>query len=337
MNKSLGNVEDALYVAGGIGVIAKILGVLVAPGARGVLGEAAVNLVEAAAAVFSYALTALLVVLVFGASFELARVRSVSVVARGAVVSLSGLILALVGPAIASRLGAMSALVLAVVTCVVALVSGVTVLRRPGTRALGGVLGLLALTGILRVISWETAAMGYDRGSSELVGIARGFATAAIALQGLAGLLAAAWLGTRSRWRGRVLANAAIGLAFLLTYLAAHADDTGSTFATVLRTSLSLAAGVPPPFALGSLAAFLVPAFSLLAAVALVQPGTRRMAVALAFVLLSHGSFDVPLQALLVTAGAQWAMLAIGPAWARSGQRSGVQQPMSEPAVPPSA
>lgn len=61
------------------------------------------------------------------------------------------------------------------------------------------------------------------------------------------------------------------------------------------------------------------------------------MAVALAFVLLSHGSFDVPLQALLVTAGAQWAMLAIGPAWARSGQRSGVQQPMSEPAVPPSA
>ena len=335
MNKSLWNVEEALYAAGGIGVVAKILGVLVAPGARGVLGESAVDLVESAAAVFSYVLTVLLVVLVFGASFELARVRSVSVVARGAVVSLSGLILALVGPAIATRLGALSALVLAVVTCIVALVAGVTVLRRPGTRALGGVIGILALTGIVRVISWETAAMGYERGNFDLVGIARGLATVTIALQAIGGLLAATWLGTRSRWRGRVLANVAIGFAFLLTWLAARSEETGYAFATVLRTSLSLAAGVPPPFALGSLAAFLVPAFLLLAAVALVQRGTRRMAVALAFVLLSHGSFDVPLQALLVTAGAQWAMLAVGPSWAR--QRSGVQQPMSEPAVPPSA
>ena len=317
MNKSLGNVEDALYVAGGVGVIAKVLGVLVAPGARGVLGESAVNLVETTGAAFSYVLAALLVVLVFGASFELARVRSVSLVARGAVVSLSGLILALVGPSVAGRLGALSALVLAVVTCVVALISGMTVLRRPGTRALGAVLGLLALTGVLRVISWETAAMGYDRGSPDLVDIARGFTTAAIALQAIAGLLAAAWIGTRSRWRGRFLANVAIVLAFLLTWLAARSDDTGPAFATVLRTSLALAAGAPPPFALGSLAAFLVPAFLLLAAVALLQPATRRMAVALSFVLLSHGSFDVPLQALLVTAGAQWAMLAIGPAWAR--------------------
>lgn len=328
------SVEDLLYVAGAVGIVAKVFGVCIAPGARGVLGEGAVNFVETAAAAFSYVLVGLLLLLICGASFELARVRSVSTVARGSVITLAGLILALAAPAALARLSALPSLVLAIVASVATLIAGLTVLRRQPTRALGGVLGLLALTGSLRVISWETASMGYDRGNVQLVDVARGFSTAAIALQAIAGLLAAAWIGTRSRWRGRLLANVAIAAAFLLTWYAARAEDLGATGATVLRTSLSLASGAPPPFALGSLAAFLVPAFLLLAAVALLQPVSKRVSVALAFALLSHGAFDVPLQALLVIASAQWALLAIAalPDWA--GSRTAM---ISEPSVPPAS
>jgi hypothetical protein len=82
--------------------------------------------------------------------------------------------------------------------------------------------------------------------------------------------------------------------------------------AAVLHTSLSEAVSFPTPFVAGPVAAFLVPASILLAAVAAVQPARRRSIVGpLALALLSHGAFDVPLQALLVTAAAQWAMLAM--------------------------
>ena len=70
--------------------------------------------------------------------------------------------------------------------------------------------------------------------------------------------------------------------------------------------------GQPTPYFLGSIAAFLVPASILLAAATLLQRDQPpAVVVALVLALLSHGAFDVPLHALLVTAGAQWAMLAM--------------------------
>jgi len=41
------------------------------------------------------------------------------------------------------------------------------------------------------------------------------------------------------------------------------------------------------------------------------QPAQPAVVATLALALLSHGAFDVPLHALLVTAAAQWAMLAM--------------------------
>jgi hypothetical protein len=141
----------------------------------------------------------------------------------------------------------------------------------------------------------------------------RGLATFALIVQALAALLTAAWLGTRSRWRGRLLANGAIIVAFAITYLAAR--DSGSPpseLEAVLRGSLSHASAVPVAFGLASIAAFLVPATILLALVALVQRAPpAAMLGALALALLSQGAFDVPLQALAITAAAEWAMLAM--------------------------
>jgi hypothetical protein len=302
---------SALVLTSIVAIIAKICGVIVAPGARGLAGEDAINFLDTASGAFSYILAALLIALVSSASFELARTRGVHVTARIVAVLFSGLILALCTPAVVGRLSTVPLLALAVVTGVVALVSGVFALRAPATRLLGAVLSLLAVCGLLRVVAWETAAVAFERLSKPVLDVSRAFSTFAVVLQALATLLIAAWLGTRSKLRGRILANGAIVLAFLFTWLANRNGDSPSTIEAILRSSLMSAAGVPSPFLVGSIAEFLVPASILLAAAMVAERSQPRAIVtALALALLSNGAFDVPLQALLVTTAAQWAMLA---------------------------
>jgi hypothetical protein len=309
---TIGWAGSALVLTAVVAIAAKIAGVVVAPGSRGVLSGAMVNIVEMTSGALAYMLAALLVALVCGASFELARARKVSIVARGGVVAVSGLIVALASPAVVERLSTAPSLALAVITSLVALVSGVVVIRSPQTRAVGGILALLAICGLLRVVAWEASAISFDRASLRIHEVARGFATAAVALQAFAALLAAAWIGTRSKWRGRILANVAILLAFVITWLAGRTSDSPSAIEAVLRATLPTLAGLPSPFVVGSIAAFLVPASILLAGVALLQRDQSPAVVAaLALALLSHGAFDVPLHALLVTTSAQWAMLAM--------------------------
>jgi hypothetical protein len=308
----IGWAGSALVLTAVVGVLAKIAGVVIAPGSHGVLTGALVEAVDLTSSTLAYTLTALLVALVCGASFELARSPSVNVVARGVVVAISGLIVALASPAVVTRLGTLPSLALAVITSLVALVAGIVVIRTPQTRAVGGILALLSICALLRVVAWEASAISFDRASLQIHQVARGFTTAAIALQAFAALLAAAWIGTRSKWRGRILANVAILAALGLTWLAARSSETPSTIEALLHASLPATASLPAPFLLESIAAFLLPASILLAAVTLLQRGQPPAVVtAIALALLSHGSFDVPLHALLVTASAQWAMLAM--------------------------
>ncbi len=309
---TVGWAGSALILTAVVAIAAKTVGVVVAPGARGVLSGRMVNAIDIVSGALAYTLVALLVALVCGASFELARARRVNVAARGGVVAVSGLVVALASPAVVERLNAAPSLALSVISSLVALVAGVVVIRAPHTRAVGGLLALLAICGLLRVVVWETSAVSFERASHQLHAVARGLATAAVALQAIGALLAAAWLGTRSKLRGRVLANAAILVAFGVTWLASRTSDSPSAFEAVIRTSLPAAAGLPSPYLLGSIAVFLVPAFILLAAVALLQRAQPPAVIAsLALALLSHGAFDIPLHALLVTAAAQWAMLAM--------------------------
>lgn len=310
-HSAIGWSGGALVLTTVVAIGAKIIGVIVAPGARGVAGEATVNFLETSAGAFSYTLTALLVALVCGASIALARARQVNVVARGSAVALSGFIVALASPAVVERLSTLPSVALAITASILAILAAVVVVRAPHTRVVGGVLALLALCGLLRLMAWETSALALDRVSRPTLDLARGFASAAVALHALAALVAAAWIGTRSRWRGRVLANAAIFIALGATWLASRTTDSPSAIEAVLRASLPAAAGIAPPHhLLGSIAAFLVPASILLAAAAVLQPAQPALVAPLALALLSHGAFDVPLHALLVTASAQWAMLA---------------------------
>jgi hypothetical protein len=296
-----------------VGALAKVFGVLIAPGMRGIASQRSMEIADGLSATFSYTFAALLIALICGGSFELARVQKIGVLSRGSVVAISGLVVALASPAVMQRLHTMAALALALVASVLAMVAASSTLRVAQTRAVGALLGLLALSGLLRPIAWELTALAGERASLGLYHSGRALATLTIAIQAFATLLAAAWLGTRSRWRGRMLANAAIVVAFSITYLAARdSGDTPSALEAVLHGSLSQSSGLPIPYALGSIAAFLVPATILLALVAIVQraqPPAVLAAIGLA--LLSQGAFDVPLQALAITAAGQWAMLAM--------------------------
>src|SRR5690606_32580144 len=129
----------------------------------------------------------------------------------------------------------------------------------------GGVLALLALCGLLRVVAWETSAVSVEHASMRLYDAARAFSTAAVVGEGFAVLLAAAWIGTRSRFRGRLLANVAILAAFGVTWLASRSSDSMGTVELILRQTLPAQIGFPSPFALGAIAAFLLPASIFLA------------------------------------------------------------------------
>lgn len=305
--------RDALLLTAVIGAVAKLFGVLIAPGMQGIASQHAMEWTEIIAATLTFTFAALLVALICGGSFELARVKRIGVGSRGSVVAISGLVVALASPAVVQRLHTGAAIVLAVVASAIALVAGISTARVAHTRIVGAMLCLVALAGMLRPIAWELTLFAGERASLGLYQAGRAFATCAVIAQVLSRVLAAAWLGTRSPWRGRALANGAVILAFAITYFALR--DTGeppSTTAAVLRGSLSQISGVPLPSSLASIAAFLVPATILLTLVAVVQR-TQPPAVlaALGLTLLSSGSLDVPLHALAVTAAAQWAMLAM--------------------------
>jgi hypothetical protein len=319
--KASGWAEGALILTAVIATIAKAAGVVLAPGARGTLGQSSVVIVETVAGALAYLLVAMLVALVCGASFELARARGASGIARAGIVTISGLVLALASPAVVERLSAVPSLALAVVASLVATSAGVATLRTPNARAVGAVLAAFGIAGFFRVVAWEISAVSFERGGSAtgMQELARILATFAVAIHGIAALLAAAWIGTRSKWRGRLLANLAIGLSFVLTWIAARTSDAPSTLEGILRASLPNVIAQPAPYLIGTIAAFLVPASILLAIVALVEPAEATVAAPLAFTLLSGASFDVPLQALLVTVAAQWLLL----------HRSGVQHPRS--------
>jgi hypothetical protein len=311
--------EAALVLTACIGAIAKVLGVLVLPGLRGLAQQRVVEAVERLSGAFAVLFGALLVGAMLFNSVLFARSRQRGALWRGVVVVLSGLVVAATSSAFTHRLHGVIAMGLSILVSVIAGIASVGALREPRTRALGAVVALFALSGLLRPLAWYLAALANERASFEVYSNARVAATVSVAVQAFATLLSAAWLGTRSAVRGRLLANIAVALAFALTYLAAknHADAP-DLLSGVLRASLSRVASQPLPTALATVSAFLVPATLLLSLVALLQPLVPKLVVgALALALLSLGAFEVPLQALAIAVAAQSAMMAVADVRAR--------------------
>jgi hypothetical protein len=300
-----------LRVTAIVGAIAAGVGVLVAPGLRGNATEAAVVFGDRAANTLAYFFCGLLVALLCAGAYELSRAKGVPIAARVIAVGAAGLVVALSAPALVHRLHTPLALALALASSAVALASGVSSLRAPHTRAVGAVLVLLAFAALLRLLGWEIAAAAGERASLPLYNTSRVLATAGFVLEGLAQLVAAAWLGTRGGWTGRLLANGAIVGSFVFTWAAARGSISGAPlWQTVLHSALADAAGAPPPYGLAAIATFLASSAILLALVSALQGGqVIAIVAALSLALVSRGALDVPLRALAAAVAGHWLLL----------------------------
>jgi hypothetical protein len=296
-------------------VVAGVMGVVVAPGVRGNAGEAVVDWVERLAATSSYfLLIALLVVVAWGA-VELVRGHEAEAAPRFMMVGSTAGVVALVvlGVLLRDRRAEATTILQAASATVCVIAGAYAAARAPHTRAAAGVLIALAFASIVRLAAWELAKSAGERADMMSYSVSRGLATAAILLESSGVLVAATWLGTRSKLTGQLGSVAALALAVYLTVGVANGRHSGAApWQAILHNALADAPGIPPPFGwLDSVAVLLVPASLLLALVSAAQPQqVAAMVSAVALALVSQGAFDAPLRALCAVAAAQWAALA---------------------------
>ncbi|WP_394846701.1 hypothetical protein LZC95_04445 [Pendulispora brunnea] len=301
-----------LRVAAVCGVVAALLGRIIAPGLRGNASENVVVFWDRAAAVSSYAMSCILIATLLMGLFEVSRRPRLGFGVRIATVISVGIVVATVLPAFQRRLPLALAVLMSIATSSLAISAALNSLRSAHTRAVGAVLGFFGVAALVRLFAWELAVVAGDHASANLYGWSRVAATGAVVFEGIAQLIAAAWLGTRTRLLGQIMSSVAVAAAFVVTWGAARGAQPGAEpWQAVLHTSLGEAVGVPPSYGLGAIATFLVAASILFAVVAVLQ---RRQVVtitsALALALIGRGAYDAPLRALAAAAAAVWMMLA---------------------------
>ncbi len=296
-----------------VAVVSTVLGVLVMPGAKGLLGDAVIGPLSRVTWSMAYLMAGLVIAACVLACFELSRAMRMAVGTRVIAIAGAGAVLAFSAPALIIRLPTPVTLAMSFATILVTFAGVWEGLRAQHTRGVALIAGAFGVAGMLHVVAWEVGTIAGDRARTDLYAVAQGVATAAVAFEALGQMATAAWLGTRSRVMGQGLSSVAVGAAFVLTWGAAHgASATAAGWQAGLHTALAGAPGLPPPFALGALATFLVCASMLLALASALQP---RQVVAvvcsLSLALLGRGSFDVPLRALAATAASLWLMVAL--------------------------
>ncbi|WP_394836267.1 hypothetical protein LVJ94_05080 [Pendulispora rubella] len=301
-----------LRVAAVCGVVAAILGRIIAPGLRGNASENVVVFWDRAAAVSSYAMSCILIAALLMGLFEVSRRPKLGFGVRIATVISVGIVVATVLPAFQRRLPLALAVLMSIATSSLAISAALNSLRSAHTRAVGAVLGFFGLAALVRLFAWELAVVAGDHASANLYGWSRVAATGAVVFEGIGQLVAAAWLGTRTRLLGQIMSSIAVAAAFVVTWGAARGALPGAEpWQAILHTSLGEAVGVPPSYGLGAIATFLVAASILFAMVAVLQ---RRQVLtitsALALALIGRGAYDAPLRALAAAAAAVWMMLA---------------------------
>jgi hypothetical protein len=288
------------------------MGLIVAPGVRGNATEQVVVAIERTAAALTYLTVELVVTVLLWGALELARTRAVGIFARVTLIGTGAAVIAMSAPGLRERLPPAFAVLLSAGAVVATIAGGTVAARAPHTRALAGVLFMLAFAALARLGAWELATAAGDRASVQLFGVSRSLATTGVLLEAAAQMIAVTWLGTRSRSAGQIGSTVALILAFVITWGVARGMHSGpALWQVVLRTALADAPGVPPPYGLDAVATFLVPASLLLALASVAQPKQVVVIVAtMALALVSRGAFDAPLRALCAVAASQWAALA---------------------------
>jgi hypothetical protein len=292
-------------------VAAGALGVVIAPGVRGIATERIVEGANVLSAVLGYFTDSLLTTLVVWAGVGLVLSRSTGLPLRATLVACGTLVMVLACWGLRERIEPAKSVLLVAFTTVAALGSATSCARHPHTRALSGVLFALAFAAVTRLGAWELAMAAGERASVRLYGFSRGLATAGVLFEAMAQLLAVTWLGTRNKLTGQVGALVALAGALVLTLGVARGVHSGAApWQAVLHTALADAPGVPAPYGLDAVAVFLVLSSLLLAFVSAAQP---KQVVALvsvmALALVSRGGFDAPLRSLAGVAAAMWATL----------------------------
>jgi hypothetical protein len=301
-------------------VAAGVMGVIVAPGARGNTSEQVVVRADWAASSLSYFLACVLVALVLWGGVELARAHWLGLLPRVALVGGGTAVVLLWWGGIISttglreRLPAVFSVSLSAAAAVAAIAAAYASARAPHTRAVAGVLFAFAFAAIARIAAWELATAAGDNASMPLFRWARVLATAGVLFEAAGQLIAVIWLWTRSRFAGQVGSAAAlVATVAVMLGVRSGMHSGAALWQSVLHTALADSGGVPSPYAFDALAVFLVPASLLLALVAAAQPNQVVALVAtVALALVSRGSFDAPLRALCAVVASQWAALACG-------------------------
>jgi hypothetical protein len=302
-----------LRVTAIVSVFATGLGIMILPGVRGLAPDRVVATTGRLTSTFAYFMCGLVIAACVRACFELSRAMRMSIAAR--VVAIGGAVgvLAFAAPALLVHLPMPVAMAMSLSAVTATLAAGWATLRVSRTRAVGVIVVAFGSAALLRLAAWEISLIAGDRANVSLYALSRGVATGGVVLEGVGQMIAAAWLGTRSRFGGQALSSLAVAVAFVLTWGAVRgASSSAEDWQAGLHTALSGAPGTPPPFGLGALATFLVPAAMLLGLVAAVQ--TRQVTAivcALALALIGRGAFDVPLRALAATAAALWLMVSL--------------------------
>jgi|HubBroStandDraft_1064217.scaffolds.fasta_scaffold14928_2 hypothetical protein len=301
-----------LRMAALVAVAAAVAGVIVAPGVHGNAGEAVVVASDAAAATLGCFLFLLLVPVIVLGGIELLRTHGVSSWAKVVLVSGGATAIAMALPALRNRSLPPIPVWLSASTAITTLVGAYCAARAPHTRALAGVLALVAFAAIAHLAAWVLATRAGDAANVEMFAYGRDLATLGVLLEACAQLFAVMWLGTRGRWGGQLASSLALVGAYVLTRGVAGGMHSGAApWQAMLHTALADAPGMPPPYGLEALATFVVPASVLLAIVAATLRGQVDAVVAtMSFALVSRGTFDVPLCALCAVAAAGWAALA---------------------------
>jgi hypothetical protein len=236
--------------------------------------------------------------------------------ARAALLGGGAVVVAMSSPGLRDRLPPLYSSVIAVAAVITALAGAYAAAGAPHTRAVAGVLAILALAALARFGAWWIAVYAGDIASVRLFSTARTLATTGILFEAGAQLLAVTWLSTRSRGGGlgQLGAFLALSCAVALTWgVAQGVHSSASPWQAILHTALADAPGVPSPYGLDALATFLVPASLLLALATAAQPKQAvAVLVAMALALISRGAFDAPLRALCAVVAAYWVVLARG-------------------------
>ncbi len=278
---------------------------IVAPGLRGSASDAVVVTWQLVGATLTYALAFLLgAVAVEGAAGLLRRDAMRGL--RGLVLVGTLVTMALVAPAFLRRLPPQPEIVLILASSIVVLATSSRALGTARLRAIGLVMALFALAALVRLFAWQLAVAAGEQVSDRLYTVSRVVATSGVVFEAAGQLAAVAWLGTRGKISGQVLAVFSVLLGFVLTWAATmgvHHD--ASTWQVLLHTAFLEAQTVPPPLGLSAASTFLLAASYPLAILAASQRGaSARGGCVLALAMLAHGAFDAPIRALAAVAAA---------------------------------